>query len=259
MKKIILCTFLLFYSVFAFCQEKKIIIGFDFGLFQNLTAIKNDKTGVFIPNQKLSYNIHENIYDFYLKYKSFFNYKLQYSRAVYTCYICNENNFLYPLKGKDCLGYDFIGHQINFNYGKDFYLSKRFYFTPYLGLGVVKFSDFDVDYRLRGLSSGGGNKWHYTSDERVYRNNNINGNLTIEICFEVNPILNIKFFYAYQKAFFKLYEHNIIAWQPLDPDIFEIPEDESKLEKLINSSNGSNTQFGLGIEFKILTLKNGKK
>jgi hypothetical protein len=259
MKKIVLFAFLLFYSVSTFCQDNKIIIGFDLGLFQNLTTIKNDNTGVFIPNQKLSYNIHENILHFYFKYKHFFNYKLQYSRAVYTCYICNENNFLYPFKGKDCSGYDFNGHQLNLNFGKDFYLIKRIFFTPYIGFGVVKFSDFDADYREKGSSAGGGKKWHYTFDERVYRNNNINGNLTIEICFEVNPILNIKLFYAYQKAFFKLYENNIIAWQPSDPEIFEIPKDESKLEKLNNSSYGSNTQFGLGFEFKLLTLKNSNK
>jgi hypothetical protein len=246
MKVLFLCTLILITNLLI-AQKPQISIGIDVGLMQNWTKLTKDEAGVFINNQDLSYNIHENYKRFYIKYTGKFSYKLDITSAIYTDYICTLNNFTPPLTGKACGGTDWNANQINVNIGKEIKLFKWMYVQPSLGIGYVFFENFyNGDYSEGG---GGGYHWRYSEMTFGLRSGNFNLNLGSEILFKLNPMFKLKFMYAYQQAFFKIYTTEIMAWQTIGPGVFTKPTDPSKIKYATIDGYGSNTQFGLGVEY----------
>lgn len=230
-------------------QDIHLSAGIELGLMQNWTKITKDETGVFINNQDLSYNIHENYKRIFVQYTNKLSYKLDYTKALYTDYICTQDNLGVEIKGKECGGTQWNAHQINFNVGRQFKVHKWLYAQPNVGLGFVFFEDFEVGYFGEGGS--GGFPWNYEEMSTSFRDNNYNLNAGAEIIVKLNPILKLKLMYTFQQALFKIYKSEIVAWQPENPDIFIQPTDPSKLKYATVEANGSNTQFGFGLEFLI--------
>ena len=224
--------------------------GIDFGLIKMLTNVEDEETGVFITHQSVNHDVRENVKRIYLKYHDEFIYEINYTKAIYSDYICTGNNFLPPLKGKECSGGDFIANQLNVSVGKKINLYKNISLEPSLGVGFVHFEDVSVGFQEDGTGSGGYTKWHYSSNDTYFRVNNLNLNLNLNILYDVTQILSFKLFYNFQQAAFKIYTNEISAWNPDNVDIFQKPEDESRLAYAKSYSYGSNTQFGLGIEYK---------
>jgi hypothetical protein len=256
MKKKLLSIFIIgLINSYSFGQNNKIIsVGIDIGLSQNWTNLSKDETGVFINNQDLSYNINENYKRVYFNYTNKFSLKIDYTYAIYTDYICTLNNFIDPYTGKECLGSEWKGNQINLSFGKEFKLLKWLYVKPSLGVGYVFFKYFEVGYFGESRSWGSLFKFSYETMSTSFRNDNYNLQSGVEFLFRLNPILKIKFCYLYQYSLFKLYETNIVAWNPENSDIFEKPNDPAKLKFATLNANGSNTQFGVGLEFDIKTF-----
>jgi hypothetical protein len=253
MKKLgcyLLMIYLLILFIIPCVNGQKYSGGVDFGLIKMLTKVEDSETGVFITHQSVSYAAAENVKRVYLKYHDKFVYEIDYTIATYSNYICTENNFLPPFMGKECSGSDFIANQINVSIGKKVNLIKSISLEPSIGFGFVFFEDFSEGYQEDGPGSGGGAKWHYKADDAIFRENNLNLNASVQLLYNVNPILDLKLFYNYQQGVFKIYENKIVAWNPDDIEVFQIPEDKTKLVNANSHSNGSNTQFGLGIEFK---------
>lgn len=250
-RKIIYFTFVLLIFNYETLLGQHFTVGIDVGMITMFTKVKDHGTGVFINHQTVGFDLSENSKRFYINYLQNFEYEFDYTRAIYSSFICTRNNFLPPLKGKDCIGETFNVNQINLNVGKKIFEYKKFIFTSYFGIGFVFFENFFIDKEPISPISGGSFKWHFASDNNVFRENNININSALSLKYKVNPLLNLNIYCKYQQGIFKIYENNIVAWQPDNIDVLEIPKDETKLRYINNRSNGSNFQIGIGIQYRI--------
>ncbi len=235
-------------------QPKYLSGGIELGMIQNWTKVTKDETGIFINNQNLGFNITESYQRVFLKYNTTqFNIKVDYTRAIYSNFICTKNNLAIGLTGKSCSGSNWDANQINVQIGKEFKIFKWLYIAPSLGIGYVFFPDFEVGNSSTGASFG--NPWIYDYITTSFRDDNYNVNIVNEVNFKLNPIFKLKLMFAYQQALFKLYRPDIVAWPYDGGDIsVDRPSDSNKWKYVTVESNGSNTQLGIGLEFILKTF-----
>ncbi|MBK8626634.1 MAG: hypothetical protein IPN86_14025 [Saprospiraceae bacterium] len=250
MKIFIICFVLVFTNIDQ-AKSQVYSIGTEIGLIRMKTKVKDGGTNVFVPHQAVGYDVVENVKRIYIKFTKKLVYEIDYSRAIYTNYICTKNNIISQNSIKECLGELFSTNQINLSLGKEIYIVDKLKLVPFFGLGYVSFENFLKGSQPIGLGqgSGGSQNWHYTSGYTNLREDNFNINAKLEFSYKMNPILKLKFFFGFQQGVFRIYENNIVAWQPDNIDVFLQPDDITKLKYAKSESNGSNTQIGIGFEF----------
>jgi hypothetical protein len=245
---------LLAISNLLLAQDSKISAGIEMGLIKNWSTMPIDEVGLFINSQDYTYTVHELFRSAYISYEKQYGLRLDFFKATYSDLICAKGNTEFGPNVRDCGGSDWNAYQINLNVYKKIYLfnKKRIYLKPSVGLGIMWYGGDSYSLGNSGKGATGGSlfKYYYEDCDTNLRNKNLTINSSAAIGYQINPRLSLILHYNYQQGLLKMYQIDVIAWKrPSDPEIYDRPTDPSLLKKVQINSYGSNSHFGLGLEY----------
>jgi hypothetical protein len=261
MKSFILCFFIFLSKNLLNAQEAKLSVGIEMGLIKNWSTIPIDEVGVFINTQDYQYNTRENFQNVYITYEKTYGARMDFFRGTYSDLICAQGNISLDANVKDCSGTDWNAYQVNFNvFRKLYFLNRRMFFSPTIGAGYMWYGGDLYSLGNDGGGSTRGSLFNYYYDLKVnnLRNKNVVLNSGLSLGYKINPKLSLSIYYNYQQGLLMMYQIDIVAWKPDDYKVYERPTDLTKLMNAQINSRGTNSHFGLGLEYNLKSYPSKK-
>jgi hypothetical protein len=261
MKRISIILLVGFVPLILRSQEAKLSLGIDMGLINNWSTMPIDEVGVFINTQDYQYNTKENFQKAFIAYESKYGARIDFTKAVYSDLICAQGNISLDANVKDCSGTDWNAYQINANlFRKIYFFNRRVYLNPSIGLGYMWYDEGSYTLGNICCGSAGGSlfKYYFEHSDTYFKSKNILLNSSMAGGFKINPRLSLTLFYNYQQGLLKMYQIDIVAWKPDDYKVYERPTDPTKLMNAQINSRGTNSHFGLGLEYNLKSYPSKK-
>ncbi len=253
--KLVIFFFLFALSpIIIFGQDAKLSGGIEMGLIKNWSTKPIDEVGIFINSQDYSYQTRENFQKIFVAYEKQLGVRVDFTKAIYSDLICAQGNVVFDAKIKDCSGTDWNAYQVNTNvYRKFYFLKQRMYLSPSVGAGFMWYGGDSYSLGNAGYGSLGGSLFRYYFEDKSdhLKNKNVILNSGMALGYKINPKLNLTLFYNFQQGIQEMYQIDVIAWKPDDYEIYDRPTDPTKLMKVQVDSRGSNSHFGLGLEYSL--------